>query len=83
MGFQRTYVPCRPVIRPKNESHSIRYKRALVSSRALWHRARHLLGKGSGVITCTNVLCAPHAGKGFGVITCPEAPSPSPSRRGL
>jgi hypothetical protein len=40
-------------------------ERAPVSPRASRHRARHLLGKDSGVATCL------------------DAPSPSPSRRGL
>jgi hypothetical protein len=67
----------------RGTEHATRQKRALVSPRAPWHRARHPSGKGSSVTTCPEAPCTPITRKGLQYCRMPEALSPSPGRRGL
>jgi hypothetical protein len=56
--------------------HATRQKRAPVSPRAPWHRARHLPRKGSGVTTCPEAPCAPPARKGLWCCHVPRGTEP-------
>jgi hypothetical protein len=63
---------------PRDTEHATRQKRALMSPRAPWHRARHLPGKGSGVTTCPEAPSPSPGRRRLWSRHVPHGPRPAP-----